>query len=163
MEPRLRRCIGAIYGGPKPVSRIDQMNLSKLLVSLVSVPTIIGAPLADWNETHVFNPKWPPHAKFHNGQSMSLGVLLGSTALFLAWRKTGDQRFQRKLSIWIAALYWLGQATGALYPGAALSDPEFRSRPIQHLPGTRIPSQLGLETLLLSLLAVAWRAAARRE
>jgi hypothetical protein len=138
------------------------MNLGRLLVSFVSVATVVGAPLADWNGTHVFNPKWPPHAKFHNGQSMSLGALLGFTALWLAWRKKGNQGLQLNISIWLAALYWLAQATGALYPGAAFADPEFRSRPIQHLPGTRIPAQLGLEAVLLSMLAAAWRLAIRR-
>jgi len=139
------------------------MNFGRLLVSFVSGSTVLGAPLADWNETHVFNPRWPPHAKFHNGQSMSLGVFLGFTALWLVWRKQGDQHFQAKLSIWLAAIYWLAQASGALYPGAAFSDPEFRSRPVQHLPGTRIPAQIGLEAVLLAMLVAAWQLTNGRE
>ncbi|MGV9367501.1 DUF6640 family protein [Amycolatopsis sp. NPDC003731] len=35
----------------------------------------------------MFNPAWPPHAKFHNGQTMSLGLTLGATSLWQLWRR----------------------------------------------------------------------------
>jgi hypothetical protein len=53
----------------------------KALISLVAVETAVGPFRYDWNETHIYNPHWPPHAKFHNGQTMSLGAALSAAAL----------------------------------------------------------------------------------
>lgn len=47
-------------------------SLGRTLLGLVGVTTSVGGYIADWNETHIYNPRWPPHAKFHNGQTMSM-------------------------------------------------------------------------------------------
>ncbi|GME37805.1 hypothetical protein B0H19DRAFT_1163957 [Neofusicoccum parvum] len=52
------------------------------LLTLVALITSTGCFLADWNETHIHNPTWPAHAKFHNGQTMSFGALLGACTLW---------------------------------------------------------------------------------
>lgn len=46
----------------------------------------IGAFSADWNATHVFNPKWTPHAKFHNAQTITLSVVTAGLTLWQLWR-----------------------------------------------------------------------------
>ncbi|WP_443031254.1 DUF6640 family protein [Streptomyces sp. 3213.3] len=33
------------------------------------------------------NPSWPPHAKFHNAQTMSLGLSLAAMSLYHLWKK----------------------------------------------------------------------------
>ena len=48
-------------------------SVGKLLISGVAAFTAVGAYLYDYNETHMFNPQWPPHAKFHDAQTISLG------------------------------------------------------------------------------------------
>ena len=58
----------------------------RILIVLGNLLYSIGAFLADFNETHVYNPTWPPHARFHNGQTMTLGVLLAAMSLYLACR-----------------------------------------------------------------------------
>jgi hypothetical protein len=47
--------------------RPRRFGAGKVLSSLVAAETAVGPYLADWNETHIYNPAWPPHAKFHNG------------------------------------------------------------------------------------------------
>lgn len=32
---------------------------SRVLLSVVGIITAIGPYLADWNETHIYNPTWP--------------------------------------------------------------------------------------------------------
>jgi hypothetical protein len=47
-----------------------KIPIGRWLLSLVALFTIAGPYGADWNETHIYNPNWPPHAKFHNAQTM---------------------------------------------------------------------------------------------
>ncbi|OQU98552.1 hypothetical protein CLAIMM_04318 [Cladophialophora immunda] len=62
------------------------ITAGRVCLSLVAAITSIGCYLADWNETHVKNPRWPPHARFHNGQTMSMGLCLGVLTAYFTWR-----------------------------------------------------------------------------
>ncbi len=37
--------------------------LGRILLTIYAAALLFGAVIADWNHTHVFNPRWPPHAK----------------------------------------------------------------------------------------------------
>ncbi len=63
------------------------MEVAKWIVALVAVFNF-GGYIADavipfTAKQHIHNPRWPPHAKFHNGQTMLLGIGLGLYSLFL--------------------------------------------------------------------------------
>lgn len=62
------------------------MRISRVILSGAAIGTIIGTGRADLNSTHVFNPGWPPHARFHNATGW--GTVAGSQllALWLLWR-----------------------------------------------------------------------------
>jgi hypothetical protein len=60
--------------------------LGHALLSLLAIAQMLGPFIADFNHTHVLNPRWPPLARFHNGQTMSMGLLLGLTTLYYTWR-----------------------------------------------------------------------------
>src|ERR1700761_349690 len=62
------------------------LTAGRVCLTLVSLSTSISCYIADFNATHVYNPNWPPHARFHNGQTMSMGLLLGLTTLYFTWR-----------------------------------------------------------------------------
>lgn len=119
------------------------------LVTLVALVTLGGAYVADWNVTHIFNPRWPPHAKFHNAQTMLFGSLLGALSLWFLWGQRGEARATFRLGALFAGLYWVAQAGAILFPGTALVDPEYRH------PG-QLPGQLILDALLGSLLALGY-------
>jgi hypothetical protein len=100
---------------------------------------------------HLWNPAWPPHAKFHNGQTMLMGVILGALALVLlfAFRTTPSSLL---LAAAFASVYFIAMALAPLLPGTAWSDPEFRD-------GVKLrfglaPQQL-LSYALCGLVAVA--------
>ncbi len=65
----------------------DRLSLGRVLICAIAVETTVGPYLADWNATHIYNPTWPPHAKFHNAQTMSLGVGLGLATFWQLWRR----------------------------------------------------------------------------
>jgi hypothetical protein len=105
-------------------------SIGRSLLSLVAVTTAVGGFIADWDHTHVFNPRWPPHAKFHNGQTMSTGLLLGASALYYlmrpAWTTSHSAaRDSLHLVVWLLSLNWVAQLSAVLYPGALPLDPEF--------------------------------------
>jgi hypothetical protein len=124
---------------------------ARSLLTLIATLSAAGGYIADWNETHVFNPRWPPHAKFHNGQTMSTGLGLGALTAYFTWRSTNTATMAGALdNLFIASLlgslYWVTQLSAILYPGADWCDEEFR-----HL-GT--PQKRGAPVLL----GVTWSA-----
>ena len=120
---------------PSPPSLLTP---GRLLILLGNLAYSLGAFAADYNTTHVYNPRWPPHAKFHNGQTMSLGVLLALTSLTLVWKSTitipgakdrASGKARQREDLWWAAvvgsLYCLAGLSAIWYPGTAWTDPEF--------------------------------------
>ncbi|MEE4418766.1 MULTISPECIES: DUF6640 family protein [Streptomyces] len=126
--------------------------IGKVMLSLVAVFTGVSPYVADWNETHVLNPLWPAHAKFHNGQTMAMGTLLGLTTLYFVWRRRGDARSHLRAAVVLAALYWVSQAVAIFYPGAAYFDPQF-DKPDMYVAG--LPVQAVIEIVVLALIGGA--------
>ncbi|KAK4245742.1 hypothetical protein C7999DRAFT_42760 [Corynascus novoguineensis] len=111
--------------------------LGKLLFTIDAVGLLLGAPLADYNHTHIFNPRWPPHAKFHCAQTINLSVTLGLATLYYTWRSSflpksvpppiAREREQDSLrtALFTGTIYWIAGLASILYPGTAWVDPEF--------------------------------------
>ncbi len=113
------------------------MKIGKLLISFIAVFTAISPYLADWNNTHIYNPNWPPHAKFHNAQTMIFGAYLGLLSLWALWgRKDISESEKLNQGTLLAALYWLAQMPAILFPGTAFNDPN----------GLPMPTVLGVQT-----------------
>lgn len=130
----------------------------RLLLSLVAVFTAVSPFLADWNATHIYNPRWPPHALFHNAQTMTLGALLGIATLAFTWLGSSQPpRVALVAAAVFASLYWISQGIAFGFPGVGWTDPNLLP------PGktmTDLPIQLPLilvvpmVTLLGLLLAL---------
>ncbi|MBO0781122.1 MAG: hypothetical protein J2P37_20070 [Ktedonobacteraceae bacterium] len=128
--------------------------LAKALVSLMAIATALGGALADLvipatAKQHMHNPHWPPHARFHNGQTISLGVFLGLLTLWLLWYSGGDQQLQFHLGVIVAALYWFSMLVASILPGTRWVDPAF-AKETRAILG--MPPQLFLLCVLLALL-----------
>ena len=125
---------------------------SRIIYTFIGVTMPIGSFWADYNATHIFNPNWPPHAKFHGGQTLSMSVLLGLMTIVFAWRKTGDRTSAVIAASGFGALYWISQGAAILYPGTAFFDPQFitpNSFPLG------IALQVHIEIFYLALIALA--------
>ncbi|KAK6845272.1 hypothetical protein PG990_003628 [Apiospora arundinis] len=102
--------------------------LGRVLLTVDSVGLLFGAVLADMGPTHMQNPNWPPHAKFHNAQTISLSVILGVATLFYTWRKPLTPRLRREymgISAFTGSIYWVAGIAAILFPGTMGLDPEF--------------------------------------
>ncbi|KAK4962755.1 hypothetical protein LTR10_000382 [Elasticomyces elasticus] len=116
----------------------------RFLLTLVALITIIVPYIADYNETHVLNPTWPGHARFHNGQTMSMGVYLGLMTLWKTWSRDQDCLWTATV---LAAAYYITQFSAYYYPGATAWDPP------QHFSVPNI--HLYVVVPMLSLVALA--------
>ena len=115
------------------------MEIARYLIAFVAVFNF-GGLIADAivpasARQHLFNPHWPPHAKFHNAQTMLMGIVSGSLSLVILFstRKLTLPVFL--LAAAIAANYFATMALAPLLPNTAWMDPEFAAS---------IPRPLGL-------------------
>ena len=105
------------------------MEIAKWFVALIALLNFGGfvadALIPFTAKQHIHNPRWPPHAKFHNGQTMLLGVGLGLFSLFLLFG-TGALTFLHFIMAALsAALYFVAMLLSPIFSGAGWSDPEF--------------------------------------
>lgn len=119
------------------------ITLGRICLTVTALVTSIGTYAADWSESHVLNPRWPPHAKFHNGQTMSLGLALGILSAYYTWRPTAFPKDSLRTAAIFGSLYYVAALSAILYPGTLAVDPEF---------GQGFP-QLGL---FLAMTGLAW-------
>ncbi|AJT43171.1 hypothetical protein UM93_14800 [Psychromicrobium lacuslunae] len=124
-------------------------------MTATSVFTMVSPYLADFNHSHVFNPKWTPHAKFHNGQTMSMGAALGASALVALWKRGEFTRNRLDAATTFASLYWLTQASAVLYPGSKMLDA------IDDKPASNKAPQWAIFGGILALNLVAYRSERR--
>jgi hypothetical protein len=109
------------------------MSLSLLGLILLSVQPLVmagGAFYFDYNETHVFNKTWPEHARFHNGQTMSMSIYLGLACLFYTWRTpslatTTLKKESLLAAVIIGSCYTITGLSATLYPGTLCVDKMF--------------------------------------
>lgn len=136
------------------MNRSTSLKAARILLTLLAVMTIVSPYIADWNVTHIYNPQWPPHAKYHNAQTMVLAVLLGLSALGFIWRLKKDSRSSLFTGLVFAGLYWVSQAFAFLFPGVAWTDPDLL-KPGQSLAD--FPLQLKGDLVIFVVLTLsAW-------
>ena len=122
-----------------PMSRL---LVGRCLLTLNAVGIAIGGFLADMNATHMYDPHWPPHAKFHDGETMAFGVFLSLASLFFTWRRPGDRQTNVLAAALIGGILYGAQAAAFAFPGVTWTDPEFL-KPGQSL--TEFPPQLYID------------------
>jgi hypothetical protein len=117
------RVPGALLDRLAMLNSMKTFSPGKVLLSVSTLWAAVGPYAFDWNETHIYNPEWPPHAKFHNAQTMSTGVALGVAGLYTTWMRRGRWTQGRlDVSTAAASIYWITQLSAVLYPETALFD-----------------------------------------
>lgn len=120
-------------------------TLGKALISATAVAQMVGPFVFDFNETHIYNKSWPPHAKFHNAQTMSSGLALSVATLVNLWRP-GSGRVGVDAAALSASVYWVSQLSAFFYPGTASVDP----------PGKDNWPQLRFTIPILTVIGTGW-------
>ncbi len=60
---------------------------SKVLISIATLPLLVMVPILEVNETHLFSPLWPAHARLHEAWQLIANWTLALICLWLAWSK----------------------------------------------------------------------------
>src|SRR4051794_14624137 len=114
---RRRRAAGSGLGGDEVVPSDDarhplaeapegtmaRATVGRLLLTAAVLGSGIGHAVADLNRTHVFNPRWMPHARFHTASAV--GTELGWSAVSLWLLRRPGSRDAHELALKVAALY----------------------------------------------------------
>lgn len=105
------------------------MEIAKWLVALVALWNfggyVVDAVIPVTAKQHLHNPHWPPHAKFHNCQTMVIGILLGLIALFILFA-SGPLTFANLLlAAAVSGTYFVAMLFAPAFPGTEWHDPEF--------------------------------------
>ena len=132
------------------------MRISRLVLSGAALGTIVGTGRADINRSHVFNPNWPPHARFHGAAGWWTVAGTQLLALWLAWRPAKNDA-ERDLAVKAAAMLpviaWAPFFPALVTPGTAVEDepghlPRIAGVPANLVPAAVVPSIAGLGYLL---------------
>jgi hypothetical protein len=130
-------------------------SLGKFILSFVLVIGALVSTTVDWNTTHLFNPLWHPHARFHD--ALYLLVLDGTTliVLWLLWRRSAEP----ELGVKAAALFAVAAWTPFFYiepliPGTSLLASD--DVPVLKVAGMSLAPNLIVAIVLVFLTAVGY-------
>ena len=109
----------------------------KRLLTLTSLLSLVIPAVADLNATHLTNPLWPAHARFHFAIQFFSNVVLNGFGLWLLWGRHSHRG--SRLSVVVAGLgpllFW-----GMFFP--ALLMPGVSTWPDGVLPPSGFPTLL---------------------
>ncbi len=129
---------------------MNKKKIGRLLLMTAAALTATGGFMADWNKTHLFNPKWTPHAKFHDAMTILLGGLLGSSSLYLLQQKSSKQQTKEIWAALLPSFFWASMAGSFAFPGAKGLEAEFPTK-IKKLAGVKLNEGTISATMLLLL------------
>jgi hypothetical protein len=86
------------------------------------IKTKVGEAVPD---SFVIYTNWPPHAKFHDAWTISVGSLLGSAGLYYLLRNGDNPREDLQVGILLPSIFWAAQGLSFNFPGAKGLEAEF--------------------------------------
>ena len=96
-------------------------KFGKFILSFVLVVGAIVSTAVDWNTTHLFNPAWHPHARFHDALFLLFLDATTLVMLWLLWRRSAEPAVGiAAVALYSAAVWTPFLYIEALIPGTSL-------------------------------------------
>ena len=119
----------------QPFASRGGRGLGKSLLTLANVITAVAPLAADWNDSHIFNERWPAHARFHGVTALCMTATLSSANIWSVWSSESDQTTARFFAAAVPVAYWAPFFLAPLVPGTAVDDPP---HPVQRVAGAPV-------------------------
>ena len=138
---------------------MNRNKLGKWVMTFVVAGAVVSTAV-DWNETHLFNPAWHPHARFHDALFLMILDAMSLVVLWLLGRRSAVPEIGLKVAALFAAAVWTPFFyIEALIPGTSLlaSDnvPVLKVGSMTFAPNLVVAAVLFLLTLVAYWLARA--------
>jgi hypothetical protein len=95
----------------------DLSQAGRIMLSVPLAAGIIAFIAFQWNTTHVFNPKWHPHARFHAVQLGLFFITLSAIGFWLIWGSAISPPTAAWLAAAVPVVFWGGEFAALLVPG----------------------------------------------
>ena len=125
--------------------------LGRSLLTLANVITVAAPLAADWNDSHIFNERWPAHARFHAVTALAMSATLSCANIWSIWSADSGQARARFFAAAVPVAYWGPFFLAPLVPGTRVDDPPY---PVQRVAG--VPISLLGAAATTATAAVGW-------
>jgi hypothetical protein len=122
-----------------------------LLLTVAGAATIAGPLSADWNASHVFNERWPSHARFHGVVGLCTPVALALYAIWHLWASPGERALATATATAVPVAYWGSFFPAMLVRGTGLDDPPHT---VGRIAG--LPANVFWPTITMALALAGW-------
>jgi hypothetical protein len=134
---------------------MNRDKLGKWIMSFVLVAGAVVSTAVDWNTSHLFNPAWHPHARFHDALFLLILDAMSLIALWLLWRRSKEPEIGLKVAALFAAAVWTPFFfIEALIPGTSLLAAD--DVPVLKAGGMTFAPNLIVAAVLLLLTIIAY-------
>ena len=94
--------------------RGGRIALTALLLLTAGISVVV-----DWNDSHIFNEHWPPHAVFHDVVLLGFLSILCIGAVYLLWRRSAEPNVALATATAIPVAFWGMFFIATLVPGSS--------------------------------------------
>jgi len=85
---------------------MSRHKVGKFILTFVVGAGAVIAIAVDWNPTHLFNPRWHPHARFDDAMYLFFLDGMSLIVLWLLWRRAAEPGLGVTVVVLFAAAVW---------------------------------------------------------
>ena len=135
-------------------TRMGAELLGRLMLSVVIAGTVAAVIGFAWNASHVFNPDWHPHARFHAAQFTFFVTFMSPVGLRLLWRRSPEPRVALLAVAATAVCFWGAEFFAFFVPDTSPS-PDLSDSNTFRLLGFEVYGNLFFSGVMIALSVLA--------